>query len=302
MSGGKRTAREQEGSKPKRAKKIVRISDKKPAPSATAGSAQDLEAIAQNVDDIAIANEDAMELTRDSMALIYEGFAPEKVRSSFIGDADVNDDAIAVKKAKDLIKCLMAYASAGNNLRKLTERVTDIDRARGIVASITTAGVKQTASGPGDITLPRLAIAFMSVYLAYRYNARSILQNQTSSTIDVVFKDVAFCGHRGIYNMAGYTEFYQEFSMLIGPPDEEVAAGESKEDFDEHWPLIAQEGYEKDTGMHGLVDSVVRKHSYSMLELVRFAIIVIRKHKVDIDRAVLDDAEEGEVADANMNE
>jgi hypothetical protein len=179
-------------------------------------------------------------------AIKYLGFNPKIIRSVFIGRS-ATDEIIA----RDLILCFAAYAHIANNITKLNTKRINVDISKRVMEAIQAMGVMKKATQKDHLTLPRIAIAFMPEYLIYRRFMTIGLQNQTESTINVVFKDIIFHGCETISSKAGYQEFHKEFSALIYKPKEETDISDAKflANYN-RWSKVTKSGYRNDIWIH----------------------------------------------------
>jgi hypothetical protein len=178
-------------------------------------------------------------------AVKYDGFSPKKLRANFIGNK--NNDTIA----RDLIMCFTAYSSIGNNVNKLQSKRHDLELSRSLVTSLNTLGVKYRTSESNGFTLPRIAISFMPEYVIYRKFFAKDLQNQTSSNLEIPYKDIIFYGCDQIRNMTNYNIFHKEFSAMIMKKGITVDMNDDKiKAIYDRWNNVSIAGYQSDTGIH----------------------------------------------------
>jgi hypothetical protein len=186
-------------------------------------------------------------------ALKYLGFSPRHSRSVFIRRSN-NDTALA----RDLLLCFSAYAHIANNVAKLNQKRVDLDVSRKVMGAVNGMGIVKKATQKDHLTLPRIAIAFMPEYFIYRSSMVTNLQNQTSSTAEVVYKDIIFHGCDAISSKPGYLQFHKEFSALIYKPGDDTDIADEKflKNYN-RWSKITQSGYKNDTGIHARMATVL---------------------------------------------
>jgi hypothetical protein len=143
-------------------------------------------------------------------AVKYSGFTPRHTRMVVKG-RNANMTVIA----KEIVICFYAYSHIGNNIGKLGERRVDLAISSKVMDACTQIGIVKMERTKDALTLPRVAIAFMPEYLLFRKFIASELQDQTESSINVFYKDIAFDGCPTIRGMPGYSEYHKEFSNFI---------------------------------------------------------------------------------------
>jgi hypothetical protein len=186
-------------------------------------------------------------------AVKYLGFHPKTTRRVFL-----QKRADPAENAKDLLLIFTSYAHIGNNIAKLNRRRVDVDissQVRDAVEDLNIVKVERTKEA---LTLPRLAIAFMPEYLLYRKFVTTDLQDQTDSTINVSYKDIAFAGCDLIRSMTGYEEFHKEFSSYIHNKGKGVEITDAA--FLKSWSKwlkVAINGYRSDKEIHTAMSSAV---------------------------------------------
>jgi len=194
-------------------------------------------------------------------ALVYDGFNPEKCRAKLY-----NDNAKTLPRSKKVVEIvirgLIAYLHVGSNINKIDGKVMNKITASALKKYLSDNNIKIKASSSDDLTLPRLAICFMGPYLLIRHVKKAKLQSQTKSTIDVTYRDLVFAGDSSIFQMAGYKEYYDEFSKTISPPKKKKKPNEDEleEKVKTDWVSIAQIGYSTDVFQHRYM-----KHAKSMM-------------------------------------
>lgn len=175
----------------------------------------------------------------------YEGFSAEKIRLKMINNAKTS-----FVLYKTLGIAFVAYARVGNNVGKLAKKRTDIKMSLELVNSISEMGVVMKADKSDSLTLPRLAIAFMPEYLAFRKSGLIRLESQTGVTLDVEYQDLCFAGCDSINNKKGYPDYYDDFSRKIsnggkGVVDDEKEEKKFKVDL-KKWKDVSEKGYRND--------------------------------------------------------
>lgn len=143
-------------------------------------------------------------------AIKYEGFNSKAIREAFIAKGPTD-----VINVRHILLAFAAYSHIGNNAKNLSIRRVDLEKSKKLAAALDGIGIKKIDRTKTGLTLPRLAIAFMPEYVTFRRFLAGELQDQTESTLDVKFKDIAFHGCPEIRNMTGYAEFHKEFSSFI---------------------------------------------------------------------------------------
>jgi hypothetical protein len=179
-------------------------------------------------------------------SLKYLGFDPRATRKRFLErNADMSENTM------ELITVFSAYAHIGNNITKLSNKRVDIKVSKEVASLVNRMGVQKKAEKSDSFTLPRLAIAFMPEYLIYRMYLTMGLQNLTTSTVPLEFKDLAFAGCSEIHGMPGYDLFWKEYSSLIVDPGNETDV-EDKDFLSKlsKWKNVATTGYLGDTDIH----------------------------------------------------
>lgn len=201
-------------------------------------------------------------------AIAYDGFNPKHIRSIFISKH--NDQKVV---AKNLLLVFAAYAFIGNNITKLTVRRVDAAIGDTLMKMVTSLGVKKVDRSKNGLTLPRLAIAFMPEYLAFRRFISKELQNQTSSSVSVEFKDIAFYGCDQVRNKGGYLEFHKEFSSYIYKQGKDVSLEDPGflKNY-ARWNKVAIQGYQKDTTIHQRMIEIVGSEAMTRAQVYDFFI------------------------------
>jgi len=185
----------------------------------------------------------------------YAGFSPRFMRSEFLRRH--NDPNVA---AKNLFLSFNAYSRIGNNPSKLGHKRIEMVNSKALATHLTSNGIAIRAKDVDTLTLPRLAIAFMPQYLLFRKFCVSQLQDQTSSKLNVVYKDVAFNGCPLINTMPEYDSFNTEFSSYIYKKGVEVDIKDEKFlKSIERWRKIASKGYAEDKEIHTMMDEAVTR-------------------------------------------
>lgn len=186
-------------------------------------------------------------------AIKYEGFIPKVIRDLF-----VSKDKDPITICKHLVLCFAAYAHIGNNMAKLAVRRHNVDISKKVMTAVEALGVKKSDRTKNGLTLPRIAIAFMPEYLVYRKCLAGELQSQTSSTIDVAYKDLIFYGCSAVNSKAGYTDYHIEFSTYIFSPKEEIKKDDEKfKKSYSSWNKIMTQGYQTDVLIHDRMSKAV---------------------------------------------
>lgn len=200
-------------------------------------------------------------------AIVYDGFGIETTRLITYGSnihTTIQDETCV----KNVAYSLLAYAYVGANLEKLDDRRISDKVGNQLKKKLVNFGVQRKKTSKSTLTLPRIAICYLPAYLALRCTRRNNLQNQTTSTIDVVYKDPVFIAVPEIANMEGYDTFYEEFSKVLEIPssnesEAEKAKREMRKNVD--WKKISQEGYRQDSlnqkFMHTVLSDIQREPS-----------------------------------------
>lgn len=222
--------------------------------------------------------------------LTYNGLDLNKIRKKIY-----SKDITVEESCDDVVCMLMAYMMIGNNTAKLTDKITSKSIGESIKLKLRSYDVRQRPSSSETLTLPRIAIAFLPAYFLLRSFAESKLQKQTSSTIDVRFMDVAFCGVPEIWNKEGYSLFYSEFNNLISDPEKNVEDDDqimlnshSLTEDQMSWVEIAANGYKTDVKVKLIMERVMNIN----LENINSALI--KKTVEDIFATILDEQLETE--------
>jgi len=186
-------------------------------------------------------------------ALKYEGFSPGKTRKAFFDF--VNED-----KDKVMWVCMMAvfqaYSHIGNNISKLKKKRVSLTLSANVMKEVDALGIRKKAAKSDQLTLPRIIIAFLPMYLLYRRFLAKGLQEQTQSSIDVDYKDILFCGVPEIRGKDGYDSFHKEFSWFLH--NAKVGKQVKMDDTTflsnwNRWKLIAINGYNTDDYLHSFM-------------------------------------------------
>lgn len=200
-------------------------------------------------------------------AIKYEGFEPKVLREAFVKNFDDVFDF-----TKNIIFCFMAYAEVGNTTGKLGIKRKDVKIGSKLSTAIGTIGVKRVAETNEEPTLPRLALAFMPLYLHYRKMAKNMLTPKVPTELAIEYQDVCFIGCKQISGSDQYGKYYKEFSSLIYSKEKGVKTDdEAFVKSLENWRRVSTNGYENDTDIHNQIDSVVRMRICTTASL-RFAI------------------------------
>jgi len=175
----------------------------------------------------------------------YEGLSVEKIRLHMV---EKYPDRLEF--AKMLSIAFVAYARVGNNMGKLTIKRKDLTVTMDLITKLSQMGIVVKAQKSDSVTLPRLAIAFMPEYLAFRKSQTITLEVQTLSTINVAYQDLCFAGCDMVRKINGYDDYYSEFSGMIanegkGIEDDEKAKKKFKEE-QKKWMSVSVKGYLSD--------------------------------------------------------
>lgn len=176
----------------------------------------------------------------------YLGFNAKFIRDAFLTKRPDNHVA-----ARDLILIFTGYAHVGNNSSKLGSKRVNLDISRSLMSQLGNLEVVKRATDSRGMTLARAGIAFMPEYLIYRRFITKDLQDQTESTISVVYKDICFYGCDQIRGMPGYTDFHKEFSSFIYKPGKDTPLDDK--DFlssYKKWNKVSISGYKADSQIH----------------------------------------------------
>lgn len=199
-------------------------------------------------------------------AVKYDGFNPKVIRDTFIDKYENDEDC-----SRDLLISFTAYSTIGNNISKLNNKRNNPKVAKMVMEYIQSIGISKKAADKNALTLPRIAIAFMPEYLVYRkYIARG-LQNQTSSPINVIYKDIVFLGNNQIRAMDGYIDFHKEFSSYIIQPGTDVALDDkvflAKYN---RWNKVVISGYATDTDIHARMGVAISTTGGTPMQALQF--------------------------------
>lgn len=190
----------------------------------------------------------------------YDGFDPNNVRKNFISyrKGKINETV------RDLLVCFMAYSVCGNNTSRLTKKRQGMTISKTVMEFLNEIGIRKISSSKTGFTLPRIALAFMPEYLLYRKFIGKDFQDQTSSSLDLKYKDVVFNGCTTIREMAGYKSFHLEFSSFITSPGTEVALDDKTFLAKiSRWDKIALAGYRSDVGIHNAMQAAITASALS---------------------------------------
>lgn len=221
-------------------------------------------------------NEDAVRKFLDEIS--YNGFNLTEIRDAIIKEHD------NVQIVRNVMLCFAAYSKVGNNMNKLSLNVKSQASGNNAMVALRSLGIKKKAEQSNDLTLPRVAIAFLPAYLAFRRLYADKFQDQTSSKVSVVFKDIVFAGVEVIWNMQGYQDFYEQFNDLINSDQAEkstkrarTSSKQNRNDID--WREIAKTGYESDYISKRLMRNVLRTEVITQVSVTNCIIDVINSHK-----------------------
>jgi hypothetical protein len=204
--------------------------------------------------------------------IVYNGLNLNAIRQK-LADDDNRDGVIDL-----VMRGLIAYMRCGNNAEKLVKKVKNPKVGRDLIQNLKGLGIKKKTKDSADLSLPRLALAFLpALYLLrFRYEIQNKLQNQTSSSLAVRYKDLAFAGIPTFSENKDYLTFYDEFSALINKSKEEekeeeeedegilgpakpkkrktdVAVAKAKK-IHRPWMDVAKNGYVSDVKIHAIMD------------------------------------------------
>ena len=151
------------------------------------------------------------EFRSDIEALQYAGFTPSITR------------AVAINRLgkKAVIRALIAYIMAGNNLEKMDIQRMDSDHARQIKLSLRELGIANRGSPLGSVetlTLSRIAMAFSPALLIVRSYFKSFLQVRIQKSLDVVYQDISLSNISLMLDFpSSYDVFLEAFGQMINP-------------------------------------------------------------------------------------
>lgn len=183
----------------------------------------------------------------------YSGFSAKKVRMNFI-----NSCPSANEYARDLILLLMGFVRIANNVGKIQKKRENSKQAKKIQDLYSDKKFKTKAMTAEELTLPRLAIAFMPELLMVRTFLITDIQNQFETGLETRFADLQLAGSADIYSRPGYADFYKQMSAAIhkvaGKQNARSATDKYGVDpndakFQENlkrWLKVAQDGFSKD--------------------------------------------------------
>lgn len=183
----------------------------------------------------------------------YVGFSAKKIRQTFL-DSCTSPNSYT----RDLVLLLMGFVRISNNIGKIQKKRENIVQAKKIQELYSDKKIKMRASAADEITLPRLAIAFMPELLMVRTHLVSDLQNQFETGLEVRFADIQFAGSPDIYGRAGYAEFHRQMSAAIHrvggnkatrSEADKFGVDPKDEKFDKNlkrWLKVSQDGFAKE--------------------------------------------------------
>jgi hypothetical protein len=234
-----------------------------------AGAAGAIGATATAVDFAASTEADILRLIETIVpAIVYLGFKPQYIRHVFLKKYTTLPIAV-----RNLMFCFSAYAYIGNNIAKLQHKRVDVDISKRLMQAVETMGVAKQGQNNDTLTLPRLAIAFMPEYLIYRKVIARDLQDQTESTLAVVYKDIVFYGCKEIRDLAGYADFHKEFSSFImhGQKKEIADMTDAKvKSTYERWNKVSVNGYKADAQIHTRMATAISATLWSKSQAFNF--------------------------------
>jgi hypothetical protein len=162
--------------------------------------------------------------------LTYDGFNSKEIRDEFERRKGT---------FSDLVICLIAYAKIGNNPKKLNEKIKNLETGKSVLDVMVRLGINNSSDGVAKLTLSRLALAFMPVYLSLRISIKDKLEE--NELTDRIISDICFCGCEMIYDSEGYEDFHKMFSRSISDIDYEIEEARS----DHRRPMSYVENLEK---------------------------------------------------------
>lgn len=187
----------------------------------------------------------------------YKGFDPALIRRIFVENSD--DHIMFVKR---LMICFSGYAEVGNSVGKLSTKRKDPEFAQRMAQVLTTLGIKKKAVTSDDLTLPRLAIAFMPLYLLFRIHHRTRVPVKSKSNLPIEHQDICFSGYAPLSGSETYHKFHLEFSSLIYIKEKGV-----KLDNPEfltsvaRWRDVSEKGYAADKEIHDSMDEIFKMNT-----------------------------------------
>lgn len=146
---------------------------------------------------------------------------------------------------------LVIYARCGTNSSKLRDKIGNLDEGARYIRLLSGDQVKMKAEKSDTLTLPRIAIALLPVYLMIRKLKKDAFIKQVNVELDIAYHDIIFCGVERIREMSGYAQFYSQFSKLISNDKE---YDEVKQ---EEWIMVASNGYINDNVVHSLMETAI---------------------------------------------
>lgn len=150
-----------------------------------------------------------------------------------------------------ILTYLVIYARCGTNSSKLRDKIGNLDEGARYIRLLSGDQVKMKAEKSDTLTLPRIAIALLPVYLMIRKLKKDAFIKQVNVELDIAYHDIIFCGVERIREMSGYAQFYSQFSKLISNDKE---YDEVKQ---EEWIMVASNGYINDNVVHSLMETAI---------------------------------------------
>jgi len=198
----------------------------------------------------------------------YEGFMPEIARNQFY---NIFKNQSSVEFARSLTFVFVAYCNIKNNVGKLGTNRVDLEWSKKLFNVMDKLGIKKKADGKEALTLPRLSIAFMPELLAYRKYIAVNLQQQTESTVDVIYQDLAFNGCPSISGLSGYDVYHKEMSSYIYESGKETAIDDKKFlSALARWSKVSKMGYKRDLKMIERMNMVFTSSRWSSKTAFQF--------------------------------
>lgn len=160
---------------------------------------------------------------------------------------------------------LVIYSRCGTNSNKLRDKISNLSEGAKYIRIMSDDQVRMKAERSDTLTLPRIAIAMLPVYLMVRKLRRDAFIKQVNVDLDVVYHDIVFCGVERIREMPGYMQFYSQFSKLISK------GKEYDEEKQEEWIMVANNGYINDNTIHRLMDFAITTQNIT-IEMIESAL------------------------------
>ena len=168
-----------------------------------------------------------------------------------------------------LIRSIIAYLVAGNNLEKLDVKRMDEDHGRKIKTMLRDIGVSNKGSrlnSTETLTLSRIAMTYSPVVFLMRLYFNDKIQLRSSLDLDIIYQDIALINVSRLLRFPSkYDDFLEWFGQQINPDSKnqqmftDLARNNSNVDsyYEEACELIMSSGLDFNEPDLSLIDELI---------------------------------------------